>query len=408
MKELGMADILKSLEHKQKQHAALLKKVEKTAARLDRRKVKLSALESVIADLERRMAGPRKLRGGGKGAAAKGLRRAQLIFNPASGRDEEKNAIRLSQIVCSLRTHGIEAAIGLKTSGKAARTLARDAVRDGIPLVIVAAGDGTIGDVASQLVGTSTVLGLVPVGTMNNVARSLGIPLEIDAACALIGMGTSRHIDVGRVHANLSKHDEYFLESAGIGLSSIAALGGQAYEKRRWRVLPRAIRRFFDSKPGTMRIQLDDMEIEAATRIVTVSNAPLMANNMLGAPQAKMDDGLLDVSVYDGMGDTALIGHFLAAASHKPDDLKVYRARRVRITTEQPELANADMNISSASTILEIEVLPGALTMIVGNGIGLTIPVESAPTAPTFAPDPPIEDGVDDEAKPAVAEVEHV
>ncbi|MEO5989033.1 MAG: diacylglycerol kinase family protein [Candidatus Eisenbacteria bacterium] len=403
MKDLGTTEILKSLEHKQEQHAALLKKVEKTAARLDRRKVKLRALESTIADLERRMAGPRKLRGGGKGPVAKRLRRAQLIFNPASGREEEKNAIRLSQIVCGLRTHGIEAAIGLKTSGKAARALARDAVRDEIPLVIVAAGDGTIGDVASQLVGTSTVMGLVPVGTMNNVARSLGIPLDIDAACALIGMGTSRHIDVGRVHASLSKHDEYFLECAGIGLSAIAALGGQAYEKRRWRVLPRAIRRFFDSKLGEMRIQLDDTEIQASTRLVTVSNAPLMANNMLGAPEAKMDDGFLDVSVYDGMGDTALISHFMAAASHKPDDLKSYRARRVRITTEHPEPAHADMAIAAGNTVLEIEVLAGALTMIVGNGIGLTIPVEAAPNAPTFATDPPIEDGVNDEAKPEPA-----
>lgn len=395
-----MATLLKSLKHKQKKHAELLAKVEKAAAMLDRRKVKLSALESAIADVERRIAQPRTSRSE-KGEISPGPRRAQLIFNPASGRDESNNALRLSQIVRSLRAHGIEAAIGLKTSGKAARTLARDAVRNGLPLVIVAAGDGTIEDVASQLIGTDVVLGLVPMGTMNNVARSLGVPLEIDAACALIGMGTTRHIDLGRVHTNQNPHDEYFLECAGVGLSAIGALAGQAVEKRRWRTLPRALKRFFQAKLGTMKIELDDTVIEAATRMVTVSNAPLMGNNMLAAPGAKMDDGFLDVSVYDGMGDPALVAHFLAASSHTPDDLMIYRAKKLRITTEAPVLANSGMSISSEMDVVDIEIVPAALTMIVGNGIGLTIPVEGAPVAPPFAPDP--HTGSDTTADEAVA-----
>lgn len=399
-----MATLLKTLKRRQRRHVELLAKVEKTAARLDRHKLKLSALESDIAELEGRVAGPRKRRSA-KGEAVQGIRRAQLIFNPASGRDEEDNALRLSRIVSSLRDHGIEAAIGLKTSGKAARALARDAVRDGLPLVIVAAGDGTIGDIASQLIGTSTVLGLVPIGTMNNVARSLGVPLEIDDACALIGMGTTRHIDAGRVHSNQSVHDEYFLECAGVGLSAIGALAGQAFEKRRWRVLPKALQRFFEAKLGTMRIELDGTVIEASTRIVTVSNAPLMGNNMLAAPDAKMDDGYLDISIYDGMGDAALVRHFLAASSNTPDDLKIYRARRVKITTEETVLANSDMKLTPERNVVEIEIVPAALSMIVGNGIGLTIPVGSAPSAPTFAPDPSSSNGsvADEAAQPAPA-----
>jgi diacylglycerol kinase (ATP) len=402
MKALAMSTLPKTLKRKQQKHADLLAKVEKAAARLDRHKLKLSVLESTIADLEGRVAGPRKRRGA-KGEAGQGIRRAQLIFNPASGRDEEDNAMRLSRIVSSLRAHGIEASIGLKTSGKAARALARDAARDELPLVIVAAGDGTIGDVASQLIGTSTVMGLIPIGTMNNVARSLGVPLEIDDACALIGMGTTRHIDVGRVHTNHGSRDEYFLECAGVGLSAIGALAGQAFEKRRWGALPKALQRFFEAKLGTMRIELDGTVIEASTRIVTVANAPLMANNMLAAPQAKMDDGYLDVSVYDGMGDAALVKHFLAAASNTPDDLKSYRARRVSITTETAVLANSDMTIAPERNIIEIEVVPAALSMIVGNGIGLTIPVESAPSAPTFAHDPPSGNGAaaDEAVEPA-------
>jgi hypothetical protein len=194
--------LFKSLRRKQRRHETLLDKVEKTAARLERRRAKFQALEASIADLERRLSEPRMEHLGQQAASDGALKHARLIFNPSSGRDDENNAARLSHVVSSLRAHGIEAHVGLKTSGNAARELARKAVRSGHPLVVVAAGDGTIGDVASQLIGSSTVLGIVPIGTMNNLARSLGVPLGIDDACALIGMGTTRHIDVGRLTSN--------------------------------------------------------------------------------------------------------------------------------------------------------------------------------------------------------------
>jgi diacylglycerol kinase (ATP) len=388
--EQSPRSLSKSLQRKQRKHETLLAKVEKSTARLERHKARLQTLEGRIADLERRVAEPRK-QGSGRGDG--GLKRAQLIFNPTSGRDEENNAKRLAQIVSSLAAHGIVADIGLKTSGKTARALASKAVRSGRPLVVVAAGDGTIGDVASQLIGSSTVLGIVPIGTMNNLARSLGVPLDIDDACALIAMGTKRHIDVGRVVSDANPEPEYFLECAGVGLSAIAAAAGQAFEKRRWRVIPRALRKFFEAKLGAVRIELDGTIVEASTRIVTVSNAPLMGNNMLAAPDAKMDDGMLDVHIYDGMGDAALVKHFMAASSGLPDELKTYRARRIKITAGEPMLSNSDMSITRPQHVVEIEIMPKALSMIVGNGIGLTLPVESAPSAPTFAIDPPHTNG---------------
>jgi diacylglycerol kinase (ATP) len=388
--------LFRSLRRKQRRHEALLDKVEKTAARLERRKAKFQALEASIADLERRLSEPRMEHLGEQAASDGALKQARLIFNPSSGRDDENNAARLAHVVSSLRAHGIEAHVGLKTSGNAARELARKAVRSGHPLVVVAAGDGTIGDVASQLIGSSTVLGIVPIGTMNNLARSLGVPLGIDDACALIGMGTTRHIDLGRLTSDDSSQAEYFMECAGVGLSAIAALAGQSFEKRRWGAIPRILRKFVEAKLGTIRVEMDDTAVEASTRIVTVSNAPLMGDNMLAAPGAKMDDGLLDVQIYDGMGDAELVKHFMAASSGSPDALKTYRARRVRITAEEPVLANSDMNIARERHVIEIEIVPKALSMIVGNGIGLSVPVESAPHAPTFALNPPHTNGATD------------
>ncbi len=379
--------LAKSLHRMQRRHSALLAKVERTGARLERRTLKLGALESALAELERRIAEPPR-EGRAGHASSHGMRHAQLIFNPFSGKDNEDNAARLSNIVSSLRAHGIEVSIGLKTSGKSARKLARDAVRDGLPLVVVAAGDGTISAVASQLVGSSTVLGLVPIGTMNNLARSLGVPLEIEDACALIGMGTSRHIDAGRVRTNHDTTGTYFLECAGVGLAAIGSLVGQSFEKRRWRALPRALWRFFETRPGIMHIDLDGTRIEASTQVVTVSNSPLMGSNLLIAPDAKMDDGYLDVSIYEGMGDAALFGHFLAASAHRSNGLKVHRARRVRITTEAALHASSELSVPPGHNVIDIEVVPGAFSMIVGKGIGLTLPIAAAPASSTYGPGP--------------------
>ena len=386
----SQSELYDSLMRKQRKHEAMVRKVEKANDRLERRKAKLVAMETRIADLENELSVPRKSKLGKRASSDGELKPARLIFNPSSGRDAEDNAARLAKLVNNLRAHGIEAKVGLKTSGAAARDLARKAIKSGDPLVIVAGGDGTIGDVAAELIGKDIVLGIVPTGTMNNVARSLGVPLDIEGACALIGMGTTRHIDMGRITTSAGTDAEYFLECAGVGLSAIVAAGGQALVKRRWNLVPRALRKFFEAKPGKIIVELDDTVVEATTRIITVSNAPLMGNKMLAVPGGKMDDGLLDVQVYDGMDMAALAKHFKAASSDSPEDLKTYRASKVRIKSAEPIPANADMNIAPAENVIEMEVIPKALSVIVGNGIALTTPVESAPDAPTFAEDPPI------------------
>lgn len=392
------SDLFESITRKQRKHRELLAKMEKTSARLERRKEKLAALEADIATLEAQLSEPRKSRSRKLSPGNTELRKARLIFNPKSGRDDEDNAARLSLLVSSLRAHGIEAKVGLKTSGRVARKLAREAKDAGDPLLIVAGGDGTVGDVAAELVGSETALGIVPTGTMNNVARSLGIPLEIDDACALIGMGTARHLDMGRVSSEAGSKAEYFLDCAGVGLTAIGAAAGQAYEKGRWRVIPQMLRRFLEAKPGAVEVELDGEVIKAQTRMLTISNAPLIGSQMLAVPDAKMDDGLLDVQIYDRMGNGALMQHFKSLTSETPGIVPSYQARRVRIRTDEPMAINSDMNLAPESKLIEIEVVPRALLAIVGNGIALGVPVEAAPEAPMFAKDPPVTTAEDTKA----------
>jgi YegS/Rv2252/BmrU family lipid kinase len=385
--EESLRSLAKSLRRNQRKHEVQLTKVEKARARLERRKSKLEALEAMIADQERRLAEPRRAdapRQDGEGP----FRHACLIFNPSSGREHEDRGERLAEVIRALRAHGIDPHLGVKTSGKAAHELARRAVEAGHSLVIVAAGDGTITEVASELIGSQTTLGIVPVGTMNNVARSLGIPLAIDDACALIGMGTTRHVDVGRVVTSGSGKSEIFLECAGIGLGALLAAAGQAVEKHRWSHLPGLLRRFKEEHPVHVKVEMDEVTVEANTHLVTVANAPMFGNNLLAAPAARMDDGFLDVCLYDGLGEAELTKHFLSASNGKVSDLATHRARHVRISAEDPLEVDAGLVQVPARRVIEIESVPGALSMIVGNGIALSVPVESAPKATVLGPAP--------------------
>src|SRR4029077_2688404 len=127
-------------------------------------------------------------------------------------------------------------------------------------------------------------------GSANNLARSLGIPLDLDDACALIGAGSTRQIDVGHVLGEKKAAAKYFLETTGIGLTAIAIPTGQAVRKGQLFGLPHALRKLFDHKPEAVEVVLDDgVAISANSQLVTVSNAPLMGRNFLLAPSAKMD-----------------------------------------------------------------------------------------------------------------------
>jgi diacylglycerol kinase (ATP) len=366
----------------QRKHKKLVTQVEKARRKLEARRLEMRALEAKITKNERRVSASSRGNGRGPLPGKKDLRSARLIFNPKSAaRGGPDHSIEV--VVATLLRHGIRAKLCLKTSGKAARECARQAARQNEELVIAAGGDGTVEDVASELVMTKTTLGVLPLGTMNNLARSLGIPLGLDEACALIGAGITRHIDIGRIR-NGQKKSRYFLETAGLGLGGVALPAGQAAKKGKWRKLPTAIAKFFDLQPAPVEFRLDDgAPIQANAQLVTVSNAPMTGPNFMIAPEAKMDDGLLDVAVYDGMGKAELAGYFMEAANgqraHDPK-VRFYRASRAVIHSNHVMPAVSDKDPIPERQELEVEVVPQALSVIVGEGIGLAIPAVDAPS----------------------------
>src|SRR5947209_11587559 len=142
-----------------------------------------------------------------------------LIVNPTSGIStvtEKRMSPEETErtVVEALRAYGIEPKIYHTTPEDTGQGLARRAAEEHAELVIAVGGDGTIHAVANGLVGTKSILGIIPTGTMNNLAHSLNIPDTIPAACTTIVTGETHAVDVGKIN------DHYFLEVAGIGLEA--------------------------------------------------------------------------------------------------------------------------------------------------------------------------------------------
>ena len=113
------------------------------------------------------------------------LVQAKLIANPGAGKPEEF-ARQLELAARLLLQHGIEVNVALAKPKEEATPLARQAVKDGYDMVIAMGGDGTLEAVLRGMVGRKTPMGIIPTGTQNNIAKSLGIPLEMEEACDLI------------------------------------------------------------------------------------------------------------------------------------------------------------------------------------------------------------------------------
>jgi diacylglycerol kinase (ATP) len=373
----------KELHRLQAKQAQSVSRVGSLRGKLQKASSRMQTVEADMASLEQRIYGLRNPGGQPIAQYATGLRPARLIINPKGGSFAQQVGSP-ENLVGRLRAHGIQAEVYLKTSSRAVRQWVREAVDNDEALVIAVGGDGTIEDVALSLVGSRTALGIIPVGTMNNLARALGIPLDVEQACALLGAGIMRQIDVGCIRGTDKPKGTFFLETAGLGLAT-ALPAGQNIKKHRWGKLPAAFREMFSSSLAPTQIELDNgVTLETKVRLVTVSNAPLFGLNNLLAPDAKMDDGLFDLAVYDGLSELEMAEYFLSNANGRRvsnPNVHFYRTRHVHIHTHQPVTSDKD-DLPPEPAELDIDILPRAISVIVGQGFGLNWPVDAVRSVP--------------------------
>jgi diacylglycerol kinase (ATP) len=297
--------------------------------------------------------------------------RSVLILNPTSGistvTDKGMSPEETEKaILQGLQAYGIEPEIFYTTPEDTGKGLASRASAGHADLIIAAGGDGTIHAVATGLVGTQSTLGIIPTGTMNNLAHSLNIPDTVPAACVAIANGETRLIDVGKIN------EQVFLEVAGIGLE--ASLFPAAEEIKKPGLLTTlfgvmsGLKTLLSFKPTRIRISFGDRQRRPYEALqVTICNAPFYGMHLELVPNILMDDGLLDVVIYRNFSKLEYMRHAISISqgkrSYQPK-LVHRRVKSLRINSDQPLDLQVD-GVPEGTTPAQVTVLPAALRVCV-------------------------------------------
>jgi YegS/Rv2252/BmrU family lipid kinase len=294
-------------------------------------------------------------------------RRIVVLWNPCAGRKAGLPTNRTSreQLVDVMRRHGLGQELVETTSEADLGARARRAITEGYDVVVAAGGDGTVSTVADQLLDTEVALGILPLGSLMNIARSLDIPRELDGAAEIIAHGLVGTIDVGEARG------QPFYECASIGLNAALFEQGQRLDRRDPGAIVDAIRILLRYRPARIRLALDEGVVTTGALMVTVANGPYTAFGMTFAPDARLNDGKFDVRIFNHFGRWRILRHMASIALGRKvheHQVRTFRSRRVTVTSSRPIPCRADSR-DLGTTPISLETRPAALRVCVPQAV---------------------------------------
>jgi diacylglycerol kinase (ATP) len=323
-----------------------------------------------------------------------------LILNPASGRG---TAGRMAERLVARAEARCGPLVVASTGapGDAAR-LARAAVERGAARILVAGGDGTLGEVVTGLL-TSTGscaspaaerpgLGLLPVGSGCDFARTLGLPRSLDAALDVIAAGHVRLLDAGRVESGDTgggRRVRHFANEVSAGLSGDTVMRVDRYSPRlgpRLGFLLGAVSAVLTHEPFEASLEVDgELVYEGAISLFAAANGCYFGAGMRVAPNASLDDGQLEVVLARGLSRPEILAQlpsFYLGRHGRHPRVSFHAARVVRLIPKAGQAAVEADGEAGLALPLRIECIPGALRVFTP---AVTIPVTAGRVAPVRA-----------------------
>jgi YegS/Rv2252/BmrU family lipid kinase len=291
------------------------------------------------------------------------LPRARFIFNPRSGHNA-RNPWLLQHARDFIARYRLEATVVPTERPLHATELALRALDEGCRLVVAIGGDGTMNEVASALVGTDATLGLIPCGSGNGLGRHLGIPGPGKGAFQALLSGHTRLIDTGIAAGSP------FFNAMGLGFdaeisarfNNLSSRGLPAYARTTLRTL-------LGYQPDEYTVRADGgRELRTRAFLVAVANSDQYGNDCYIAPHARVDDGLLDLTIVRRL--TLLNALPLAErlfTKRIDGSPSVVRLRSARFTLERPRpgLLHTDGEVRPCGPVVDVSVRPSSLRVAV-------------------------------------------
>jgi len=287
-----------------------------------------------------------------------------FIVNPIAG---IKNKKRIENAILRAFVPG-EAMVVYSEGQGHAHKIASEFVQKATPCCIAVGGDGTINEVASALVNTDTVLGIIPAGSGNGLSNYLHIPHSVKQAIEIIQCNFTRTIDAGKLN------DQYFFCTCGIGFD---ALVGHDFARGNQRGLPgyirSALKQFIHYRPKKYRLKIDGQKQKIRAFLITIANAGQYGSNFYISPGAKIDDGLLDICIVKPFPKAAVLPlgiKFIGKRIDQSHYLEVIRGKKVTLRgRKNKQCIHYDGEPFVVWGKIKIQIIPGALKVLVPETI---------------------------------------
>jgi YegS/Rv2252/BmrU family lipid kinase len=290
-----------------------------------------------------------------------------FVLNPRAGRAAaEELEAAISQV--ALRSRAISSEILVPESPEQLRILLRQkSAQNEIDILAIVGGDGSVMEVLPVLVEYPQILlGLIPRGTGNLLAANLGIPTDLSSALQVLYEGAAKKIDVGRIGSS------YFALLAGVGTAADIMENTESRHKKwlgMWAYLVHGVRTILQANQSLFRVTFHGHTVQVRGVSVIISNAAsLMPPCPALTPEAKPDDGLLDICVLKAHSKRDYVPVVLEAMQHSrlsPPARKVlsFQTRKLRIESSPPLKVQADGNIIG-TTPVDIEIVREAIQIL--------------------------------------------
>lgn len=286
-------------------------------------------------------------------------KRALLLLN----RNSRQGAEAADALIASLKGCGIDVLEDRMHRGETCSDVVlRNASK--VDLVIVAGGDGTLNSAVDALVTTKLPLGILPLGTANDLARTLELPTELDDACRVIAAGHTRAIDVGRVNG------KHFLNVASIGLSVDITRLLTKEVKRAWGVLAYlivALRALYQTRLFRAEIRTPTETFRVRTIQIAVGNGKHYGGGLAVADDAEIDDRRLDLyslELTHFWQIATLLWRLKTGSLSGSKYARTIRGKSFEVVTRRPRRINTDGELI-VRTPAKFEIVPEALTVLV-------------------------------------------
>ncbi|GGH11234.1 diacylglycerol/lipid kinase family protein [Mucilaginibacter phyllosphaerae] len=289
-------------------------------------------------------------------------RKALFIINPVSGGKKKDGVPDLVQkyVDPTIFDYDIEFTTGIFH----ANGLAKAAVGE-YDIVVAVGGDGTVNEVASGIVNTDTVLGVIPYGSGNGLSRFLNIPMNVEEAFKTLNQARAITIDAGQMNG------QWFFNMAGMGFDAhISHVFAHGSAKRGFvSYFKSSVKEISTYQSKNYHIEIDGVAYNREAFMLSMANSSQYGNNAHVSPTASVQDGLLDVCIIKPFPLWRFPEMGLRMFTKTADSsryVEIIKGKHIQITRQQEGPIHLDGEPQVAGTAIDIQVVPDALNVIVG------------------------------------------